>query len=287
MSATHSVPVEARWDPPSPTGVSPALSVFSAPPAPSHILPQLQTSQCLAWSYRHTGTLPRLFSFVCHCLRKLPGVYPKFPNWKTTPRLPLARLPLLLPSTPAAPRPPKILPEAGSHKWKPFSSHQSRRDTPVVSARSAGAPSRPHRFPSPFLPAPSRCAGRGRRVLASPAKSETSPACVPRSAAARTAWHTSRHRSGHFPSNAPSPLAPAACYRSAAPAFASFHAPNAPAASAPAPRHRTAPLPFQVCEVSRTWGKHRRESREWLAGVYCGFVRQIPKSTGHRFAVVV
>src|SRR6267378_5696027 len=123
-----------------------ALSVFSATPSP--LFPYLFTSlphhfRLVVPPYRYVAST---YLLCLPLLRKLPGVYPKFPNWKTTPRLPLARLPLLLPSTPAAPRPPKILPEAGSHKWKPSSSHQSRRDTPVVSARSAGAPSRPHRF---------------------------------------------------------------------------------------------------------------------------------------------
>src|SRR5260370_14714552 len=163
------------------------------------------------------------------------------------------------PSIPAAPRPRKTLPAAGSRKWKPFSSHRSPRDTPATSARSVGAPSRPHRFARPLLPAPPRYAGLAPRVPASPATSETSPACVPRSAASQTASRTARPRSGHFPSTAPSPLAPAVCCCSAAPVFASFRAPNAPAASAPAPRRHTTPLPFQVGVAVRAL--MRRENR--------------------------
>src|SRR5712664_3375829 len=109
------------------------------------------------------------------------------------------------PLIPGAPDPRKIPPAAGSRTWKPFSSHRSPRDTTAASARSAGAPSRPHRFPSPLLPAPPRYAGRAHRAPASPAKSETSPACAIASAAAQTASHTARHRSAHFPSTAPSP----------------------------------------------------------------------------------
>src|SRR5712664_2484188 len=167
------------------------------------------------------------------------------------------RLPASAPSIPAAPRPPKTPPAAGSHTWKPFSSHQSPRDTPAASAQSAGAPSRPHRFPSPPPPAPPQYAGPAPRVPASLSKSETSPACAIPSAAARTASHTARHRSGRFPSNAPSPPAPAACFCSAAPVFASFHAPNAPAASAPAPLPHITPLPFRLRDASQTWLKHR------------------------------
>src|SRR5260370_2736335 len=126
------------------------------------------------------------------------------------------------PSIPAAPRPRKTPPAAGSRTRKPFSSHRSPRDTPAASARSVGSPSRPHRFPWPLLPAPPRCARPAPRVPASLAQPETPPFCVPPSAAVRTAARTARRRSGRFTSTAPSPLAPAARYCSAAPFLPPF-----------------------------------------------------------------
>ena len=40
------------------------------------------------WSYRQTGTLPRLISFVCHSYENCRGVYPFFPFWNSTSALP-------------------------------------------------------------------------------------------------------------------------------------------------------------------------------------------------------
>src|SRR5712692_122886 len=197
-------------------------------------------------------------------LRKLPGVYPKFPNWKTTLGLPPARLPLLSPSTPAAPRPQRTLPARGSRIWKPFSFHQSPRETPATCVRSAGAPWWLHRFVRPIPSAPPQYAGQGRRVPASLGRSEICPACVFPFAAAQTASHIARHRSCRFLSTALSPLAPAICCRSAAPAFVSSRARNALAASTRAPLSHTARIPFRLGAFSQTWRKHRRESVEWL-----------------------
>ncbi len=37
-----------------------------------------------SWSYHHTGTLPRLISFVCHSYENCRGVYQQFPFWNST-----------------------------------------------------------------------------------------------------------------------------------------------------------------------------------------------------------
>src|SRR6202521_2179939 len=157
-------------------------------------------------------------------------------------------------------RPRRSPREAGCDTWTPFSFRQVRRDRSAACVRSAGAPSRSHRFPWPLLPSPPRYAGPRHRAPASLAQHETFPACVPRCAGAQIASRSARRQSGHFPSTAPSPLVPAACCRSAAPVSASSPARNARAASARAQQRRTTPLRWSTCAALETWLKHR--SRE-------------------------
>src|SRR5712664_3797781 len=141
---------------------------------------QTTTRPLFSYSCALFCTDAKLNSTVFMRLRTLcekhPGVgYPSSPlltvplwnEWPIPSPLPHPeRLRESAPSIPAAPRPPKTPPAAGSHTWKPFSSHRSPRGMPAVSARSAGAPSRPHRFPSPLLPAPPRYAGPAHRARA-------------------------------------------------------------------------------------------------------------------------
>src|SRR6266446_3521873 len=238
----------------------PSLFHPSALPAPSLFA---KTANSPYFVFNHFRTLlhsctPRvlLISFLFFRLRTLcekqGGVGVFFPNWNPTPSpspLP-ARLPSLSPSIPAALRPQKIRPAASSHKWKPFSFHRFPPDTTATCARCAGGPWRLRRRSERLLRGRRRCAGRECRGRGDHERRGIFLAYGSRCAGGQIVWRTAHRRSCRFPSAAPLPLAPAACYCSAAPASASFHARNALAASAPARRPHTAPLRFLVGAVS-------------------------------------
>src|SRR5467141_3700528 len=270
--------------------VLPCLVIVRRQPVPSLFHPSAlhapslfaKTANSPYFVFNHFRTLlhsctPRvlLISFLFFRLRTLcekqGGVGVLFPNWNPTPS-PSPRpapLPSLSPSIRGGRRPRKSPRGGGCCRWKPFSSHRSfclhrGCDTTATCARCAGGPWRLRRRSERLLRGRRRCAGRECRGRGGREQHGIFLACGIRCAGERIVWHTARRRSCRFPSAAPLPLAPTACYRSAAPASASFHGWSAPAASAHAPRLRTAPLRSQAAAASQTCRKHRRESVEWL-----------------------
>jgi len=58
--------------------------VFAAMQARRTLHPLSMAYSCPTWSYHHTGTLPRLISFICHSCENTGGVGVFFPFWNPT-----------------------------------------------------------------------------------------------------------------------------------------------------------------------------------------------------------